>query len=92
MLPTFIGPLHLVWDIWCRFVSVSPAPYLWCLRWRLLQSPTQRPLTILTFDQRGERFGEPVSTIHGHYPGYLWSSVRQGSEVPGTGPTLSAYT
>ena len=38
--------------------------------------------------QRGERVGEPVCTIHGHDP----ESVRQGSMVPGTGPTLSAYT
>ena len=41
--------------------------------------------------QRGERVGEPVCTIHGHYPESTWSSVRQGREVPGTGPTLAAY-
>ena len=42
--------------------------------------------------QRGERVREPVCTIHGHYPDYTWSSVRQGREVPGTGPTRPAYT
>ena len=36
--------------------------------------------------QRGERVGEPVCTIHGHYPDSTWSSVRLASEVPGNMP------
>ena len=36
--------------------------------------------------QRGERVGEPVCTIHGHYPESTWSSVRLASEVPGNMP------
>ena len=44
------------------------------------------------FYQRGERVGRPVCTIHGHYPDYLVVGPAAGSEVPGTGPTLSAYT
>ena len=36
--------------------------------------------------QRGERVGGPVCTIHGHCPESTWSSVRQGSMVPGNMP------
>ena len=39
--------------------------------------------------QRGECVGGPVSgvcTINGHYPESTWSSVRQGSMVPGNMP------
>ena len=40
--------------------------------------------------QRGERVGEPVCTIHGHYPGYL---VVGPVGQEGTGrTTLAAYT
>ena len=41
--------------------------------------------------QRGERVGGPVCTIHGHYPDYTWSSVRQGRRVPGEPPVLPTH-
>ena len=42
--------------------------------------------------QRGERVGGPVCTIFTATIRATWLSVRQGREVPGTGPTLAAYT
>ena len=42
--------------------------------------------------QRGERVGEPVCTIHGHYPDYLVVGPAGQVEVPwNTRPTRAAY-
>ena len=79
------GPsVNLHFEVCKQCVSGIPFGDIWCL----FVSFGPAPHIYL----RGERVRGPVRTIHGHYPESTWSSVRQASEVPGTGPTLSAYT
>ena len=58
-------------DIWCRCVSVSPAPHISGAK----RGERVRPLLVRPFTA-------VVRTT--------WSSARQGSKVPGTGPTRAA--
>ena len=72
------GCVHSFGDIWCQLVSV-------CIR-----QPRSAHLSVIY--QRGERVGEPVCTIHGHYPRATWSSVRQVRRLPGTSPTRTVLS
>ena len=72
---TFIGPAF------ARFYRhVLTFGDIWCLFVSFGPAPH--------IYQRGERVGEPVCTIHGHYPESTWLSVRLAARYRGTCPHL----